>query len=206
MGRRSTAVTVGFLFVVQMLAAAVGYALAQGFLDGDSGQAALRDGVGLMLSAGIAVALIGLLMYPILRPVDRRLAMAYAVLRIVELAVTAVCGIYLLARLDLVPDYLLWVYVPTGVGGLVLTYLLLVYRLVPRPVAVLGLVGYACLTIGVPLNLLGVLDMGTGAGQALLVPGGLFEVAVLPAWLIARGFAPHPQVGPGVLHTEVAPG
>jgi hypothetical protein len=204
MSRRSTAVTVGCLFVVQMLAAAVGYGLAQGFLDGDSGLAALRVGVLLMLSAGIAVASIGLLMYPILRPVDRRLAMSYAVLRIVELAVTAVCGIYLLARLELVPHYLLWVYVPTGIGGLVLTYLLFVSRLVPRPVAVLGLIGYACLTIGVPLDLLGVLDMGTGAGQALLVPGGLFEVAVLPAWLIAKGFAPYPQIESGLFHTKVA--
>jgi len=199
MDRRSTAVTVGCLFVVQMLAAAVGYALAQGYLDGDSSIGALRVGVLLMLCAGLAVALIGLLMYPILRPVDRGLASSYAALRLAELAVTAACGIYLLARLELVPDYLLWVYVPTGIGGLVLTYLLLVSRLVPRPIAVLGLVGYACLTVGVPLDLLGVLDMDTGAGQALLVPGGLFEIAVLPVWLIARGFAPYPLVDPGVL-------
>jgi hypothetical protein len=32
-------------------------------------------------------------------------------------------------------------------------------RLVPRPIAVLGLVAYACLNLGIPLGLLGVLDM-----------------------------------------------
>jgi hypothetical protein len=73
-------------------------------------------------------------------------------------------------------------------------------------VAVLGLLGYACLTVGVPLDLVGVLDMDTGVGQALLVLGGLFEVAVLPAWLIAKGFAPYPHVGPDALRTEVVHG
>jgi hypothetical protein len=195
MSRRSTATTVGWLFVVQMLAAAVGYSLAQGYLDGTRSSGALGAGVALMASAGVAVAVIGVLMYPILRPVDQGLAMSYTVLRILELVVTIVCGVYLLVRLEPVPHYLLWVYVPTGAGGLVLTYLLFGSRLVPRPIALLGLVGYACLSIGVPLELLGVLHLDTGAGQLLLVPGGLFEVAVLPAWLITKGFASSPLTG-----------
>jgi len=206
MDRRSTSITVGCLFIAQMIAAAVGYALAQRFLDENAGRGALRVGVMLMLSAGLAVASIGLLMYPILKPVDRGLAVSYAALRVAELVVTAACGVYLLARLELVPNYLLWVYVPTGIGGLILTYLLLVSRLVPRPVALLGLVGYACLTVGVPLDLLGVLDMGAGPGQVLLVPGGLFEIAVLPAWLIAKGFAPYPAVRAEVSTARVATG
>ena len=64
-------------------------------------------------------------------------------LRIVEFTVSAACGLYLLTQLQVVPNHLLWVYVPTGIGGLVLNYLLFVSRLVPRPIAVLGLVGYA---------------------------------------------------------------
>jgi hypothetical protein len=92
---------------------------------------------------------------------------------------------------------MLWVYVPTGLGGLVLTYLLYISRLVPRPIAVLGLVGYASLSVGVVLDLLGIVDMNEGPGQALLVPGGLFEVVVMPIWLIAKGFsstaAPQPR-------------
>jgi hypothetical protein len=58
---------------------------------------------------------------------------------------------------------------------------------------VLGLVAYACLNLGIPLGLLGVLDMDAGGGQ-LLVPGGLFETVVLPTWLIAKGSrTPSPQ-------------
>jgi type IV secretory pathway VirB3-like protein len=49
-------------------------------------------------------------------------------------------------------------------------------------------VGYSSLLLGVPLDLLGVLDMAAGAGMALFVPGGLFEFVVLPLWLIAKGF------------------
>ena len=83
------------------------------------------------------------------------------------------CGVYLWP--DVVPNHLLWVYVPTGVGGIIFTYLLFTSRLVPRAIALLGLVGYVSLTIGVPLDLLGVLDMGKGAGLLLVVPGGLFK-------------------------------
>ena len=114
-------------------------------------------------------------------------------LRITECTVSAVCGVYLLAQSQVVPNHLLWVYVPTGLGGIILTYLLFVSRLVPRPIAVLGLVGYVSLTIGVPLDLLGLLNMTAGAGLLLVVPGGLFELVFLPIWLIAKGFSA-PQV------------
>lgn len=187
--RSTTATTVGVLFVVQMITAMVGTSRIQAFVDGDSDRAALTVGVLLMMCAGLAVVGIGLLMYPVLRDVDPRLARWYPVLRITECLVSAVCGVSLLARLQVVPNHLLWVYVPTGVGGIILTYLLFISRLVPRAIALLGLVGYVSLTIGVPLDLLGVLDMGSGAGLLLVVPGGLFELVFLPVWLIAKGFS-----------------
>ncbi|MEU4192402.1 DUF4386 domain-containing protein [Kribbella sp. NPDC026611] len=189
MSRRKIAVTVGILFVVQMVTAMVGTSLIQAFVDGDTDRAPLTTGVVLMLCSGVAVAGIGLLMYPVLKDVSRRLAFWYPVLRVVELAVSAGCGIYLLTQLEVVSNHLLWVYIPTGLGGLVLTYLLFAGRLVPRPIAVLGFVGYLWLTVGVPLDFLGVLDLNAGPGLVLLAPGGLFEFVVLPTWLIAKGFA-----------------
>jgi hypothetical protein len=189
MSRRTTAVVVGVLFIVQMVTAMVGTSLIQAFVDGDS-EAAPTVGVLLMMCAGLAVVGIGLLMYPVLREVHEGLAVWYPVLRIAEFAVSAACGAYLLTQLQVVPNHLLWVYLPTGLGGLVLTYLLLVSALVPRPIAILGLVGYGLLTLGVPLDLLGLLDMSAGAGLLLLVPGGLFELLVFPMWLIVKGFRP----------------
>jgi hypothetical protein len=182
------AVTVGILFVVQMITAMVGTSLIQAFVDGDTDRAPLTAGVLLMMCSGIAVVAIGLLMYQVLTVVNQRLAFWYAALRIIEFAVSAVGSVYLLTRLQVVPNHMLWVYIPTGIGGLVLTYLLFVSRLVPRPIAVLGLVGYASLTLGVPLDLLGVLDMNVGPGLVLLASGGLFELVFLPIWLIAKGF------------------
>jgi hypothetical protein len=186
------AVTVGILFFVQMATAIVGTSLIEAFEDGNSGRGPLTVGVFFMMCSGIAVVGIGLLMYRVLKPVHQRLAFWYPVLRIVEFTVSAACGIYLLVQLQVVPNHLLWVYVPTGIGGVILTYLLYVSQLVPRPIAVLGLIGYVFLLMGVPLDLLGVLDMNEGLGRALLAPGGLFEFVVLPIWLIAKGFKPLP--------------
>lgn len=201
MTRRKIAVTVGILFIVQMVTAMVGTSLIKAFEDGDPAREPLTVGVLLMMASGVAVAGIGLLMYQVLKTANQRLALWYPVLRIVEFAVSAACGVYLLAQLQVVPNHLLWVYIPTGIGGLILTYLLFVSRLVPRPIAALGLVGYAALCLGVPLDLLGVLDMNEGPGQFLLAPGGLFEFVFMPIWLIAKGFS-SPSRG-GQLEPEV---
>jgi Domain of unknown function (DUF4386) len=188
MSRRMIAVTIGILFFVQMATAIVGTMLIQSFVDGAPERAPLTIGVLLMVCSGLAVVGIGLLMYQVLKSVNQRVAIWYPVLRIIEFTVSTVCGIYLLTQLELVPNYLLWVYIPTGIGGLVLNYLLFVSRLVPRPIAVLGLVGYGLFTLAVPLDLLGVLNMNEGLGLIVLAPGFLYEFLVLPIWLIAKGF------------------
>ena len=196
MSRRTIAVVVGILFFVQMLTAMFGTSMIQSFVDGDT-TARPTVGVLLMMVSGVAVVGIGLLMYQVLKDVNQRLALWYPVLRIVEFTVSAACGVYLLTQLQVVPNHLLWVYIPTGIGGLILTYLLFVSRLVPRLIAVLGLVGYATFLVAVPLDLLGVLNMNEGAGMLVLAPGGLFEFVFMPIWLIAKGFAPPSAVRAG---------
>jgi Domain of unknown function (DUF4386) len=198
---RRIATTVGILFVVQMVTAMFGTSLLQAFVDGDTERTRLTVGVLLMIGAGLVVVTIGLLMYPVLKDISPRLATWYPVLRITECTISAVCGVYLLAELQVVPNYLLWIYVPTGLGGIILTHLLFVSRLVPRAVALLGLVGYVSLTVGVPLDLLGLLDMTAGPGLLLVVPGGLFELVFLPIWLIAKGFGAPQSATPPVIGT-----
>jgi uncharacterized protein DUF4386 len=185
---RTTARLVALLFVVQMVSAMAGTSLIQAYVDGDPDRAPMTLGVALMMASGLSVVGIGLLMYPVLKGVAPRLAAWYPGLRIAEFLVSAVGCVYLLVRSEVIPHHLLWVYVPTGLGGIVLTCLLFVSRLVPRPVALLGLVGYVLLTVGVPLDLLGVLDLDESPGLLLLAPGGVFELVVLPVWLLARGF------------------
>jgi hypothetical protein len=188
MSPRKIAVAVGALFVFQMVSAIFGNALTQEFIAGTAGKTALTAGVALSISSGLAVVGIGLLSYQVLKGFNRKLARWYPVMRIVECAVVTACALYLLIQLQAVPNTMLWVYIPTGIGGLVFTYLLFVSRIVPRPIALLGFVGYVLLLLGVPLELLGVLDMDTTPGMLMLAPGGLFEVLALPVWLFVKGF------------------
>ena len=176
------------LFVVQVLTAAIGNSFVQSFIDGDPDKTALTIGVLLMMFSGIAIAAIGVLLYQVLKATNKRLAAWIVILRTTESVVAVIFGIYLLTNLQAVPNHLLWVYILAGTAGVILGYLLFISKLVPRPIAALGFIGYALLLLGVPLDFAGVIDMNTGAGQALFIPGGLFEVVVLPVWLIVKGF------------------
>lgn len=79
------------------------------------------------------------------------------------------------------------VYAFTGAGGLVLSVLLLRSGLVPRWLAVLGVVGYAALLTGVAFAASGLSDLDSGAGFVFYVPGGVFEL-LLPILLLVKGF------------------
>ena len=189
MSYRRIAVAVGVLFIFQMLTFLIGSAMIKRYLDGDAEKSTLIVGVLFEMVAGVAVVVIGVLMYRVLKNVNSRLAIGYPLMRVAEFAVSAVLSVYLLVQLQEFPNHLLWVYIPTGIGGLILTYLLFTSRLVPRFVAGLGLVGYALLLVGVILGFLGTVDPNSGSGLALLAPGGVFEFIVLPIWLIAKGFS-----------------
>jgi hypothetical protein len=185
---RKTAVAVGVLFFLQLATFMVGSSLIQTYLDGAADRATLITGVLLEMCSGLAVVAIGFLMYRVLKTVDKRLALGYPIMRIVEFSVSAILAIYLLSQLAEFPNHLLWVYIPTGIGGLILNYLLYISKIVPRALSVLGFIGYSLLLLTVPLDLLGVVDSTEGAGLVLLAPGGLYEFLILPIWLIARGF------------------
>ena len=63
-----------------------------------------------------------------------------------------------------------------------LNYLFYRAKLVPRWIAVWGLVGYAIIFLGMVSELL-----GSGLGLASSIPGGLWE-AFMGVWLIVKGF------------------
>ena len=200
MSNRRISVIVGGLFFFQLLTFLVGSSLIATYLEGDAARATLIVGVLLEMCAGLAVVAIGLLMYRVLRTVDTKLALGYPAMRIAEFAISAILVIYLLIQLEEFPNHLLWVYIPTGIGGIILNYLLFISELVPRSISVLGFIGYGLLLLVVPLDLLGVIEESSGVGLAMLAPGGLYEFVVLPIWLIAKGFrsptASTPQLEP----------
>ena len=69
-----------------------------------------------------------------------------------------------------------------GVAGLILCSAFFRTHLIPRPLAVWGLVGYAVILCGSVLEILG---FNLNSIQA--IPGGLWEVFI-GVWLIAKGF------------------
>jgi hypothetical protein len=136
-----------------------------------------------MLLNSAVVAAIGILVRPVLRRHDGTSALAYLVSRVVEAVLLAVGVVFVLRLMPVAAEYAYQVaMIAVGLGGVVFCRVLLRARLVPRLVAVWGLVGYALLGLGAGLEVLGV-----GVGLLLSVPGGLFELA-LGVLLIARGF------------------
>lgn len=71
-----------------------------------------------------------------------------------------------------------------AVGGIFMTSLLFRTRLIPRPLAALGVIGYAVHVAGAIAEIFGI-----HISLILLVPGMIFELA-LPIWLFIKGFQP----------------
>jgi hypothetical protein len=79
------------------------------------------------------------------------------------------------------------IYLVTTAAGMCMSILLFRSALIPRWIAVLGLIGYPSLLLGCVLDMFDVVDVTQGVGLAALVPGGIFEL-ILPIWLFAKGF------------------
>ena len=69
-----------------------------------------------------------------------------------------------------------------GIAGLILCSGFYKTKMIPRSIAVWGLVGYASIFFGMMSEI-----MGSGLGLASSIPGGLWEVFV-GVWLIFKGF------------------
>jgi hypothetical protein len=78
-----------------------------------------------------------------------------------------------------------------GLGGLLFTWMLFRYRLVPRLISVVGLIGYALVFLISITAWFGLVDPSPGAsgwGGVLALPVAVFEIILLPFWLFFRGF------------------
>lgn len=148
------------------------------------------------------------LFFPIIERWGRRTALAYFATMVFEVAMMAV-GILALLMLVPLADRTASGELDAGVGqtlgslavdgnemayqigqmslafgALFLVHLLLRSGLLPRGLALLGLVGYATHFAGAVFELFGV-----HISMWLLIPGGIFEVT-LGIWLLVRGFRP----------------
>ena len=185
---RRIAVFVGVLFLTATVTFMIGSGLIRAFfMDQNPNQTSLLMGVLLEIACGVAVVGIGVLMFPILKMYNKSLALGYVVFRMIECAIIIGGGMYMLFLLKQIWKYEMILFLFTGLGGLIFSYLLYQSQLVPRLLSALGIIGYAMLSVGVLLDMVGYFSMSSNAGMLLYIPGGLFEL-LLPIWLFIKGF------------------
>jgi len=161
---------------------------------------------------GTAVAI-----FPVVRRQNESIALGYVAARVVESTIIAVGIISILAVVTMRRDlagggtdpatlvvagkalvaihkgsFLLGPGFCAGIeNGLMLGYLMYRSGLVPRPIAVLGLVGGTLAFIAGTAELFGLWPQVSGAGVLLVLPEALFE-ALIGIYLTFKGFRPSP--------------
>ncbi|WP_306919507.1 MULTISPECIES: DUF4386 domain-containing protein [unclassified Arthrobacter] len=151
----------------------------------------------------------GILMFPVLKQHNERMAIGYLSFRIMDATFIAIMGLLILAQIPigrlstqaeaseaLHLQGLSTVFMQThlyaysiamltlGIAGLLVCYVFYRTGLLPRPLAVWGLAGYAVILCGSVLEVFGFDLLSIHA-----IPGGLWEVFV-GVWLIVKGFTP----------------
>lgn len=163
----------------------------------------------LMLMTVTGDAAHGVLMFPVLKQHNERIAFGYFGSRIVDAVFLGIQVLLVLLLIPLGSEYLkagasdtsylqtlstlsiqahVYAYqigmIFVGLAGLMLCYMFYKAKLVPWFVAIWGLVGYATLLCGSVLEILG-FDLRL----IHTIPGGLWELFI-GVWLIAKGFNP----------------
>ncbi len=167
----------------------------------------LAIGAILWLLAVAGDAAHGVLMFPVLKQHSERMAIGYLAARLVDAIFIAVMVLFVLLQIPLGSEYSkaasanpaylqalstlfaqgqLYAYEigmsALGVSGLILCNTLYKAKLVPRWLAVWGIVGYAIIFCGMVSAI-----MGSGLGDLSSGVGGLWEV-FMGGWLIVKGF------------------
>jgi hypothetical protein len=186
---RKTAVLVGVLFLLATATFAAGSSFITSYFAGAGGQTStLLAGVLLEAISAVAVAGIGVAMWPILKRYNVGLAHGYRALRIGEGLMIIAAGVYMLTTKNEFFRYDAFIYMFTASAGLIFSYLLYVSGLIPRFLALLGLVGYTSLAIGIPVTLMSTVKLDEGWGLIFVAAGAVFEF-VVPLLLIFKGFS-----------------
>jgi len=206
---------IGALFLVGFLTYGVGSGLVTSLVGGSNflstiaaSQTILVIGAFLMfLNTGVDVAK-GVLFFPILEKHSKRTALAYLATMIVEVVLLSIGVLALLLIVPLAKhageagaQTLGAILVQTnatayqmgemtlGVGAVFLCLLLFRTQLIPRWLAISGLIGYPVLVAGTIAEI-----FGLHIGLYLTIPGFFFEL-VLPFWLFFKGFQPEAYQG-----------
>ena len=214
---RKIAKIVGFLFIITMILGMIdAYAVAPILntpLDNiSSNQIRVVVGAFCILLMSIGVVFIAILLYPIIEKHNKFVAITYVSFRVMECLLLLVGVIVYLLLLVLSQEFVnegspdasyfqtmgaLAIEARYGayhvamftlsIASLMLCYLLYQTKIIPRPISIVGLIGYALVLLSAPLDIIGMIDT-TDTGGIMYVPGAIFEIILLPTWLITKGF------------------
>lgn len=204
---------VGLLFLLQMAAAVSANLILVSLLSQPeylvvlSNQAHLLGGSSLLLLlCFIAIVMISIVIYPLLKHYSDSIAKAYIAMRVGEAVIQLIGVVALLSLLPLAKEFVtsdanhdllfviakqltqanLYAYhiamVVLGVGSLPFCYLLYRHHLIPKLLASLGFLGYLILATSSSLYLL-----GQDLGLVVTLPVFVFEVSI-GFWLLFKGF------------------
>ncbi|MFD9366974.1 DUF4386 domain-containing protein [Streptomyces sp. NPDC060020] len=210
---RRTAAAAGSLFLLTEVAAIAGAVLYRPLLGAADGR--LAQGADTQALLGVlcevvlvvAVAGTGAALFPVLRRHGEGLALGYAFGRLLEAAVIALGIVAVLALVTLRRDpgesagadaalaavhdwtFLLGPNIALGLNTVVLAYLAYRARLVPRFIAVLGLIGGPLICLSAVAVMFGAYAQLSAAGSVAALPVFAWELG-FAGWLIAKGFGP----------------
>ena len=211
---RTTARIIGIIYVLGFVVGIGGEILIKSVLDApnhlslvSASSMTIALGALLWMMAVIWDTLHGVLMFPILKLYNERLAVGYLAFRIMDATFIAIMILFILLQIPLAGEYLkaaapnntyfqslstlltqgqLYAYdigmLTLGVSGLMLCYALYKTKLIPRILAIWGLIGYAIIFLGMVSEI-----MGSGLSLIASLPGGLWEIFI-GFWLIFKGF------------------
>jgi Domain of unknown function (DUF4386) len=183
--------------------------------------AATRVSVGAFLEVLLVIANIGtaVVLFPILKRQSEGIALGYVAARIVESTIIAVGIISVLSVVTLRQHsagtddgalvavgrslvalhdwtFLLGPGLVIGINSLLLAYLMYRSRLVPRWIAVLGLVGGPLVFASSTAVMFGLYDQVSALAGLAALPVTAWEMS-LAAYLVVKGFKPSPLTAPG---------
>jgi hypothetical protein len=144
----------------------------------------------LELISGAASVAVGVLMFSILKPHNKNLALGYVFVKIIEGAVIIVASILLFSLIinrgtyEWIHEFHVYIF---GAGFLILSYLLYKSKLVPRLISIWGLIASIVMLVSTLLNMT-VLStpIPMFISHLPIISNELF----LAVWLIVRGFNP----------------
>ena len=214
---RKIATSVGLLFIITMILGMIDAYTVAPILKTPLDNISLNEirvvvGAFCILLMSIGVVFIAILLYPVLEKYNKIVAITYVSFRIMECLLLIVGVVVYLLLLILSQEFVnegspdasyfqtiaaLAIEARYGayhvamfilsIASLMLCYLFYQTKLIPRPISVVGLIGYALLFLSAPLDILGIIDT-TDIGGIMYIPGAIFELLLLPIWLISKGF------------------